>query len=75
LASKLNEFDVESLLVNIPFELTGEQLSVIEQVLYQFHSRKVLNGTLIGDVGTGKTGITASFFQYLCRPIYRPYSY
>ncbi|WP_064663699.1 helicase-related protein [Pseudoalteromonas sp. MQS005] len=55
LASKLNEFDVERLLVNIPFELTGEQLSVIEQVLYQFHSRKVLNGTLIGDVGTGKT--------------------
>lgn len=50
---------VRGLLEALPFDLTDEQLTAVDEVLSDMAAPHVMNRLLLGDVGTGKTAVAA----------------
>lgn len=48
----------ERLLCSLPYQLTGAQQRVIQEIFYDLQSEKQMNRLLQGDVGSGKTIVT-----------------
>ena len=46
---------IENFYSNLPFELTGNQIKVINEIKEDIHSNKTMVRMLQGDVGSGKT--------------------
>lgn len=60
--------DVNKLIKSLPFELTGDQKSALDEVIGDMNSNKRMNRLLQGDVGSGKTivAILAMYYNSLC---------
>lgn len=60
--------DVDELISNLPFELTGDQKKALDEVLSDLNSPRRMNRLLQGDVGSGKTivAILAMYYNSLC---------
>lgn len=61
---ELTESDVEKIVNKLPFELTNDQLTAINEILKDLNSSSRMNRILQGDVGSGKT-IVAIIAMYL----------
>ena len=66
----VKDFEVDKLneiINNLPFELTKDQLSAIDDITNDFKSNKRMNRIIIGDVGSGKTIVSfiAIYANYL----------
>jgi len=64
------EIDMEkinSFIENLPFKLTQDQLTAIDEIIEDLSSKKVMNRLLQGDVGSGKTvvAVIAMYIMYL----------
>ncbi len=59
--------EVDDVIKNLKFELTGDQKIVLKEVLDDLKSKKRMNRILQGDVGSGKTIISflAMYYNYL----------
>lgn len=59
--------EVNDVIKNLKFELTGDQKIVLKEVLDDLKSKKRMNRILQGDVGSGKTIISflAMYYNYL----------
>ncbi|MEG1008449.1 MAG: ATP-dependent DNA helicase RecG [Clostridia bacterium] len=55
----LKDFDITSFLDIIPFDLTMSQNNVLNEIMSDMKSDKVMNRMIQGDVGSGKTIIAA----------------
>ena len=51
----IDEVCVESAIQALPYELTGDQYSVIKECISDLKSTKIMNRLVQGDVGSGKT--------------------
>lgn len=60
--------EVDELISNLPFELTGDQKKALDEVLSDLNSPRRMNRLLQGDVGSGKTivAILAMYYNSLC---------
>jgi len=60
--------DINKLIKGLPFELTGDQKSALDEVISDMNSPKRMNRLLQGDVGSGKTiiAILAMYYNSLC---------
>lgn len=58
-AHVVNGEKVEKLYTSLPFELTVDQKKAIEEILSSLSENKVTSRMLLGDVGTGKTIVSA----------------
>ncbi len=63
LKRKFNKKQVYDFVNSLPFSLTDDQLTAIEEGLLDLESEKRMNRLLLGDVGSGKT-IVASILMY-----------
>lgn len=63
----LTEKDLNNIISKIPFELTGDQKNVIEEIKKDLNSSSRMNRILQGDVGSGKTivAILAMYLNYV----------
>jgi ATP-dependent DNA helicase RecG len=50
---------LERLREALPFDLTGDQVAAVDDILADMHSSRPMNRMLLGDVGTGKTAVAA----------------
>lgn len=59
--------DIASFYKLLPFELTNDQKKVIDEIVLDLNSKKVMNRLLQGDVGSGKTivSIASMYFNKL----------
>ncbi|MCT6857687.1 MAG: ATP-dependent DNA helicase RecG [Apilactobacillus sp.] len=51
--------DMENFIAELPFELTGAQLRVVQEIYADLKSSRQMNRLLQGDVGSGKTIVAA----------------
>lgn len=51
----INESDVNDFYHLIPFELTNDQKKVVNEIVVDLNSKRVMNRLIQGDVGSGKT--------------------
>ena len=67
LARNIKEDDIKDFYKLLPFTLTGDQDTVIHEIVTDLNSKKVMNRLLQGDVGSGKTivSIAAMYFNKL----------
>lgn len=63
ISKEFDEKKVEKFLKDLPFTLTEDQQSVIEEGLHDLKDKKRMNRLLLGDVGSGKT-IVATVLLY-----------
>ena len=68
--SYIKTFDqkiVDNFILNLPFNLTTDQVNAIEEIAKDFNSNKRMNRLLLGDVGSGKTIVSfiALYMNYL----------
>lgn len=63
ISKEFEQKKVEKFLENLPFTLTEDQQSAIEEGLYDLKDKKRMNRLLLGDVGSGKT-IVATVLLY-----------
>ena len=63
----LTDKDLKDIIKLMPFELTGDQLNSLEEILKDLNSSSRMNRILQGDVGSGKTivAIIAMYLNYL----------
>jgi len=63
----INLKDVTDFYKTLPFTLTNDQKTVIEEIITDMNSKKMMNRLLQGDVGSGKTivSIIAMYFNKL----------
>ena len=63
----VNYSDVESFINNLPFKLTKDQLTSVNEIYEDLTTPKRMNRLLLGDVGSGKTivSIIAMYINYL----------
>ncbi len=54
---KFENTDLSELISLMPFELTGAQNKVLDEIIYDFKSEFLMNRLVQGDVGSGKTAI------------------
>lgn len=66
-AKEVNKGLVESFIETLPFKLTTDQLTAIDDIMADIESSKVMNRLLQGDVGSGKTvvAVVAIYIMYL----------
>ena len=62
-----NEKEINLFISNLPYKLTTDQLTTLEDIKNDFNSKKRMNRIVIGDVGSGKTIVAflASYMNYL----------
>ena len=63
ISKEFDEKKVKKFLENLPFTLTEDQQSAIEEGLHDLKDKKRMNRLLLGDVGSGKT-IVATVLLY-----------
>ena len=63
----LTEKDLKDIIKLMPFELTGDQLNSLDEILKDLNSSSRMNRILQGDVGSGKTivAIISMYLNYL----------
>jgi len=57
--------DIDSLEKALPFELTGAQKRVVDEIKIDMQTEKIMNRLVQGDVGSGKT-VIALMAMYIC---------
>ena len=62
---------VEELALKLPFELTGAQKNVIRDICKDFKDLKRVNRLIQGDVGSGKTAVSAMIMMIALRNGYQ----
>ncbi len=55
LSRKIDRKKLDQLVKNIPFQLTGDQMKAVEEIIDDLESNRRMNRLLQGDVGSGKT--------------------
>ena len=68
ISRNITEKDIDDFKKLIPFELTKDQVKVINEIVTDMNSKKVMNRLLQGDVGSGKTIVSfaAMYFNKIC---------
>ncbi len=58
---------INSFINSLPFKLTDDQVKVLDEILSDMNSKKIMNRLLQGDVGSGKTiiSVIALYANYL----------
>ncbi|MEE3343177.1 MAG: ATP-dependent DNA helicase RecG [Bacilli bacterium] len=67
ISRKIKQQDVDKFIKNLPFPLTPDQITVIEEIKEDLTNKKRMNRLVQGDVGSGKTivAMIASYINYL----------
>ena len=67
IARKVNKKKIDSFIKNLPYELTTDQLTCIDEIYDDLCSKRRMNRLLQGDVGSGKTIVAfiACYINYL----------
>ena len=67
IARKVNKKKIDSFIKNLPYELTTDQLTCIDEIFDDLCSKRRMNRLLQGDVGSGKTIVAfiACYINYL----------
>ena len=60
--------DIEKFIEKLPFELTSDQKTALDEIINDLNSTKRMNRLLQGDVGSGKTivSVLAMYYNHLC---------
>jgi len=64
-AKKFDQQLIEKVINNLPYELTSDQKTTINEILTDMQSNKIMYRLVLGDVGSGKT-IVAIIAMYAC---------
>ncbi len=64
LSRSVNREDVDSFINNLPFKLTVDQLSSVDDIYNDLTNKKRMNRLVLGDVGSGKT-VVAEIGMYI----------
>ena len=67
IARKVNKKKIDSFIKNLPYELTTDQITCIDEIYDDLCSKRRMNRLLQGDVGSGKTIVAfiACYINYL----------
>jgi len=60
--------DLNKIIANLPYHLTGDQEKVLNEIITDLNSSRRMNRIIQGDVGSGKTIVAflAMYFNHLC---------
>lgn len=67
IARKFKDKDVDKFIANLPFSLTSDQITCVEEIKNDLKNKKRMNRLVQGDVGSGKTivAMIAAYINYL----------